>query len=496
MRRHLMDLENCTYVPAGTPGHGYDGYLEVRRDLHPCACLLTLAQNSHMDPMLGLSSPNVANYTAEIFRLGEGIEVEGVEHMAELLDRDINMLANDRYENPLMFVLPLAISPTTGSRSSIAQYINNIVDAGYPLTISLNSLASKILFEDCDGKPKAIGVEYLLGEGLYSVDGRYNASQEAETRSVFAKKEVIVAGGTFNTPQILKLSGIGPREELESLGIPGLVDLPAVVCIPSFVIPQNMEANDSQGNFMQDNYESTLLVEAEEPFTVAQESPCTATFNASDPCFVQWNTTGDGPYSLSGGTFFLTWRSSMSWDRDADLFFLSIAGFGEYGFYPGFSARTPSPREWTTTIVRIQTANPAGTVRLRSTDPREAPEINFNYFANRADEDLQAINEGMDLLIQGFDNVGAPYRIVQPDPRIERNQGIMDETFSHHATSSCRMGAAGDRNARVDSKFRVNGVDNLRIVDASVFPRVPGAMPNGPTFTISRKAFESIQEGL
>lgn len=248
---------------------------------------------------------------------------------------------------------------------------------------------------------------------------------------------------------------------------------------------------------MQDNYESPVMVEAEEPFTVAQESPCTMQFNASDPCFVQWNTTGQGPYSLSGGAFMQTWRSNMSWDQDADLFFLSIAGFGEYGFYPGFSSRQPSPREWTTTIVRMQTANPAGTVILRSTDPREAPAINFNYFAHRAEEDLQAINDGIDLLLQGFDNIGAPYTILQPDPRVSRNQAILDETFSHHATSSCRMGPVGDdRNSCVDPTFRVHGVDALRIVDASVFPRVPGAMPNGPTFTISRKAFEVIQQGL
>jgi choline dehydrogenase len=77
---------------------------------------------------------------------------------------------------------------------------------------------------------------------------------------------------------------------------------------------------------------------------------------------------------------------------------------------------------------------------------------------------------------------------------VELKQAIMDEAFSHHATSSCRMGPAGDKDYCVDSKFRVNGVKNLRVVDASVFPRVPGAMPNGPTFTISRKAFKAILE--
>jgi choline dehydrogenase len=186
-----------------------------------------------MDPMIttGITSDNVARFMFEYLRDTEGIEVNDVEHLAELLVRDINRVDGNRYESPLAFSLPLVISPMTGSRSSIAHYINRVIAVGHPLTLSLHSLATKILFDDCDGRPKAIGVEYMVGEGLYSVDGRYNASQKGEIRTVKAKKEVIVASGTFNTPQILKLSGIGPREELESLDIPVVVDLPAVVSL-------------------------------------------------------------------------------------------------------------------------------------------------------------------------------------------------------------------------------------------------------------------------
>lgn len=164
-----------------------------------------------------------------MFRRAEGIEVEGEEHMSELLLRDINRLDRDRYESNLLFTTPAAISPSTGGRSGVAGYVNEVIAAGYPLTVSLHSLATKVLLKDDGNKPKAYGVEYMVGEGLYSVDGRYDASQTGEIRTVKAKKEVIVSGGTFNTPQILKLSGVGPREELEELGIPVVVDLPAVV---------------------------------------------------------------------------------------------------------------------------------------------------------------------------------------------------------------------------------------------------------------------------
>jgi choline dehydrogenase len=246
---------------------------------------------------------------------------------------------------------------------------------------------------------------------------------------------------------------------------------------------------------MQDNYEASVHITAEEPWvTYSPLVNCTLGFNASDPCFLEWETCGSGPYAGSYGTMFLTWRSSVSWDDDADLFWLSIAGYGNSGFYPGFSSRQPIPNDWITSIVRMQTVNPSGTVKLRSKDPRQAPDILFNYFAENAETDLQAIADGIDLTLRGYDDVGIPWTQNSPDPAIDVRQAVMDEAFSHHATSTCRMGPVGDPSYCVDSKFRVNGVRGLRVVDASVFPRVPGAFPNAPTFTISQKAFEVILE--
>lgn len=245
---------------------------------------------------------------------------------------------------------------------------------------------------------------------------------------------------------------------------------------------------------MQDNYETPVHVRAEVPWQEAANASCTRTFNASDPCYVEWNTNGTGPYASSAGTFFLTWRSSVSWDNDTDLFFLSATWWGDSGFYPGFSRRQLIPEMWGTSIVKMQTNNPTGSVRLRSKDPRQAPRIDFNFFSENSETHLKALAEGVDLLMRTFDDVGLPYTVVSPKPGVEMQQALMDEAFSHHASSSCRMGPAGDLKSCVDSKFRVNGVDNLRVVDASVFPRVPGAMPNGPTFTISRKAYMTILE--
>jgi choline dehydrogenase len=140
----------------------------------------------------------------------------------------------------------------------------------------------------------------------------------------------------------------------------------------------------------------------------------------------------------------------------------------------------------------MQTGNAAGTIKLRSSDPRQAPEINFNYFSEQADQDVQALVEGVQFIFSVFDKLGVPYTVSTPNPEVDIVQGIKDMVLGHHATSSCRMGPADHKDYCVDSKFRVNWVQSLRVVDASVLPRVPGSTPNGPTFTISQKAYRTI----
>ena len=143
----------------------------------------------------------------------------------------------------------------------------------------------------------------------------------------------------------------------------------------------------------------------------------------------------------------------------------------------------------------MQTANPSGTVTLRSADPRIAPAINFNFFEENRDTDLQALREGAEMVLRAFNGTGIPYEVLNPAPGIPMEQGIMDEAFSHHATSSCRMGKEGQEEEYcVDNEFRVKGTQGLRVVDASVWPRMPGAFPNLPTFAMSLKAIDVISK--
>lgn len=372
-------------------------------------------------------------------------------------------------------------------RSSAQTYlrdtINELNDSGtqrYPLTISTRSLATRILFSNNteDGIPRATGVEYLYGQALYRADPRYNGLQVGSLMNVTATREVIVAGGTFNTPQILKLSGIGPRDELESFDIPVIVDLPAV------------------GTNMQDNYEGAIAVEASTPFPNPFEN-CT-NLAPADPCFQQWNQSGTGPYGIAAAPVSMLFRSSVSENEDADLFYFGASGTVFDGFFPGYSVAHYPPTSFFWSVVKMQSQNRAGTVRLRSSDPQDTPIISFNYFAEGREHDVQALTEGIEFVLSVFNNTSppyGPYTVVAPDPNIEIGQAIMDQAFSHHATSSCPMGPDGDmERSVVDSRFRVHGTSGLRVVDASVFPRVPGGFPILPTFMVGEKASGVILE--
>lgn len=167
----------------------------------------------------------------------EGIHNVTDEEVVRLMQRDVNRPDADRFEHEGIFQTVVNIDENRRRSSPynyIAETLAATADDGsplYPLTLSTHSLASKVLFDTSrsGGKPKAVGVEYLVGSHVYEADHAYNPSADTELKTVMASKEVIVAGGAFNTPQILKLSGVGPRAELEEHGIPVVADLPSVV---------------------------------------------------------------------------------------------------------------------------------------------------------------------------------------------------------------------------------------------------------------------------
>ena len=197
---------------------------------------------------------------------------------------------------------------------------------------------------------------------------------------------------------------------------------------------------------------------------------------------------------------------------EPDLFIFAVPGFFK-GYYKGYSEDRANPNLATKhnlltwLVMKAHTKNRAGTVTLRSTDPRDVPEINFHYFYEvtdrDGDEDLDAITEGFKF-IRKINQIAMEKGVVKGQvwPRPEDNvhdeasirEFITREAWGHHPSCSCPIGADGDPMAVLDSRFRVRGVRNLRVVDASVFPRIPGIFIVTNIYMISEKASDVIAE--
>ncbi|KAK8035722.1 GMC oxidoreductase [Apiospora marii] len=486
MRSLFEKMEKNTYLPAGTPGHGKDGYLEVT---------------------IGDGNQYLASTQARDILTGMVKEIgQDPAKLPELLTADVNSLDPKRDTTTGAFALPFHVNATWGRYSSRNRILDTMRE-GHPLSLKLNALVSRVLFQPGPpGQPqRAIGVEYLEGKSAYQGDLRHDGSKKPAPKQVCAKKEVILSGGAFNTPQLLMLSGIGAASDLTKLQIPVVADLPGV------------------GTNMQDNEEIGIFGLAKENFTFATapgqdpDPVCTFQGDAADPCYALF-LQGKGPYTRAGpnsNAFMLKTDHSPDGERDALIF---AGPFTFRGFWPKTPGQdfTEPPNTWGMHAVKMHPQNRAGTVKLRSSDPTDMPEINFNYFTDGAETDLGALQDVVAWGRRAFLNVAAdseggagPVNITGPPCRdINRTDGrcndaagksdeefIRNQMFGHHVTSTCAIGADDDERAVLDSKFRVRGVEGLRVVDASVFPRIPGAFPVVSVYLVSEKASEDILGG-
>ncbi len=221
-----------------------------------------------------------------------------------------------------------------------------------------------------------------------------------------------------------------------------------------------------------------------------------------DPCYAQW-LQGEGPYTGIGTPNTILRKSEIARQNkrpDPDLFIINGAAAFK-GYYPGYSldiAGTTNQFVWV--ILKGHTLNRAGTVKLRSADPRDTPVINFHYFDEGSDEtleDLTAMVEGVEFArrmnkriadISNGELIPGP----QAESREDLAEFVRNEAWGHHAASTNKIGPREDPMAVVDGDFRVYGTRNLRVVDASVFPRIPGYFILTPIYMISEKASDVI----
>ena len=339
------------------------------------------------------------------------------------------------------------------------------------LQIELNALAARVLFEG----DRAVGVEYLKGRHLFRAHAN-PSGEPGEKRIVRASREVILCGGAFNTPQLLKLSGIGPRRELEEHGIPVLVDLPGV------------------GGNLQDRYEVGLVNRMKHDWEVLKG----AKFAKGDRLYQEWATRRRGVYTTNGAVMAVVKKSNTSQPLP-DIFVFALMGKFK-GYFPGYSQLFPQHLNYLTwAILKAYTINSAGTVTLKSSDPRDQPLVNFRYFEegnDRAQSDLEAVVDGIEFARKMTHGLGdlieeeeLPGSHVQG--RTELRQFVRDNAWGHHASCTCPIGPR-QNNGVLSGDFQVHGVKNLRVVDASVFPRIPGFFIVTSVYMVGEKASDVI----
>jgi choline dehydrogenase-like flavoprotein len=356
--------------------------------------------------------------------------------------------------------------------------IRSVADK-YPknLTVECHALVTRVLF---DGSNRAIGVEYLKGEHLYRAHAG-PSNEPGESCRAFASREVVLCGGAFNTPQLLKLSGVGPAEELARHGIEIRVDLPGV------------------GKNLQDRYEVSVVNRMKDDWQMMSG----ATFTKGDPQYREWNASKEGVYATNGNVLAVVKRSKQS--EVPDLFCLGLVGKFK-GYFPGYSKLIAEHRNYLSWIVlKAHTLNNAGTVTLQSLDPRDPPKIDFHYFdegSDKEERDLAAVVEGIEFVRAMTEELRAQGVIVEEelpgkDCRSDRQlrDFVRENAWGHHASCTCPIGPK-EQGGVLSSDFRVHGTQGLRVVDASVFPRIPGFFIVSAVYMIGEKAADVILAGM
>jgi choline dehydrogenase len=316
------------------------------------------------------------------------------------------------------------------------------------LTVIDRALTTRILIEN----GRAIGLDY---------------ERDGETHRVRADVELILSAGTFNTPQMLLLSGIGPADELREHGIDVVHDLPGV------------------GRNLQDHASIRGMYEASGPFTFDSQ----LRFDRMAISALRWQLFGTGPLTQMpiGAQGFVRTREGL--DRPDLQLLVSSVAMDANVWFPGIRKRRGDYLAVASVLLHPEST---GSVRLRSADPRDKPAIRFNLLATEGDR--AAFRRIVRFTRTLFDQPTAKALInreLLPGPDVESDAEV--DAFvrsvigtAMHPTSTCAIGAV------VDETLAVRGIDGLRIVDCSVMPNIVGGNTNAPAIMIAEKAADMI----
>jgi choline dehydrogenase-like flavoprotein len=467
MLKYQHRVENCGHRPVWrwlsklgfeNTGHGWKGWLSISTG-QPKEALEDKKLRHLLETAAIASSKGISRLSAGIRRLLTGAFDPNDKRLNGHEGLCYAPIATDRHCR-------------VGARDRVLDVAGRHPDK---LEVRLNTLVLRVLFA-ADGA--AEGVEYRRGPRLYRA-GANPSPEEGELGTLRARREVILAGGAYNTPQLLMLSGIGPAAHLAEHGIPVRVDLPGV------------------GTNLQDRYEVGVQSRLAKPW----ESLKDVKYEANDPVGLQWESKRSGIYISNGAALAFKRKSDPSLP-DADLFIFALLGCFS-GYFPGYSKElVTKPDVVTWAILKARTANQAGTVRLRSADPRDPPAVQFHYFeegSDKAGKDLRAVAKGVEFVrdaTRPLEALGMIEGELSPGKDVTGKaveDWVRDNAWGHHASCTCPMGPL-DQGGVLDGRLRVHGVGRLRVVDASIFPRIPGYFIVSAVYMAAEKAADMILE--
>jgi choline dehydrogenase len=340
------------------------------------------------------------------------------------------------------------VTQKNGSRHSAADAYLRPALGRKNLTVVTNAHVSRITLEN----QRAVGVEYF---------------HNTNTRAVLSSREVILAGGSINSPQLLLLSGIGPAQQISRTGIRPLHDLPGV------------------GKNLQDHVMVSVGYLCTKPVSMASAE--------SIPNLIRYFLLKRGPLVSNvaeAGIFLHTREGSQL--PDLQLLF-GPAYYVNHGLNP----RTDHCFGFGPTLI---TPESRGSISLKSANPLDPPAIQANYLSTVTD--MHVIVEGVKFsrrLAQQKPLARFRGDELHPGASIESDEEIAEfiraeaQTL-YHPVGTCKMG--GDAMAVVDSQLRVRGIERLRVVDASVMPRIIAGNTNAPTIMIAEKAADMIRAAV
>jgi choline dehydrogenase len=342
-----------------------------------------------------------------------------------------------------------------GRRASAARGYLHPAMSRKNLTVRTHAHATEIVL---DGK-RAVGIRYRKG-------GRSGTPME-----VRAAKEVILSGGTVNSPQLLQLSGIGPAPLLQSLGIEVRHALPGV------------------GENLRDHYAPRFVARVKNAETINERSHGLKLVSE----VLKYALTRKGILALNPTLIYVFWKS----DERVDNYDLQLT-FTPASYKEGVQS-TLDDFPGMTIASWQQRPDSIGYIRARSADPFEHPVIQPNYLV--AEGDRQVLLAGMKLarrllasqpLSKFYDREEFPGPNVQSDDELlgaAKQRG----TTTFHLMGTCRMAPDSDPTAVVDDQLRVRGLSGLRVVDASIMPTMPSANLNASVLMIAEKAADMIR---